>query len=149
MGMNVLDNCPRCGKVFVRGVRNVCPDCYAQVEEEFKRVYDYVRKSENRKRNIYEVSDATDVSVNQIMEFVRSGRISISEFPQLAYPCESCGEVLIVEGRLCENCRKKLSSEVRRAFEMEEEEDRRKKRGGYFILHDEMQPEEKKPKKRN
>lgn len=138
MEQNTLDNCPRCGKLFLRGVRTVCPECYREVEEEFKRVYEYVRKSENRQRDIYEVSEATKVSVDQIIEFIRSGRLSVADYPQLAYPCESCGEVLITEGRICERCRKKLSAEIRQSY-AEEEALRHKKGAGYLFLQEGLQ----------
>ncbi len=148
MSLNALDNCPRCGKLFVRGARSVCPDCYREVEEEFKRVYEYVRKSENRQRNIYEVSEATNVTVKQITEFIRAGRLSTADFPHLAYPCESCGENLITEGRICESCRQKLSAEIRKSFAEVEEEERRRRNGtGFYLLEEKLKTLESKKKK--
>ncbi|MBE3596017.1 MAG: zinc ribbon domain-containing protein [Hydrogenibacillus sp.] len=107
--MEELANCPRCGRLFVRTPgQKVCPSCSAEVEEEFERVYEFIRQKENRQSTIYEVSEKTQVSVRQITEFVREGRIRIADHPNLAYPCERCGEVLITEGRYCPACLKML-----------------------------------------
>jgi flagellar operon protein (TIGR03826 family) len=119
MSLDSLANCPRCGKLFVKGIRTICPDCFNLVEEEYKKVYEYVRNKENRRSTIYEVSEATGVSVRQITEFVRSGRLSIVDYPNLAYPCDSCGENLVLQGNLCEPCRERLAREIRNTFEDE------------------------------
>lgn len=105
--MPQLDNCPRCGKLFVRTVRPICNDCQKEIDEQFKLVYDYLRKKENRQATIYEVSENTGVSVAQIKQFIREGRLIIRDLPNMGYPCESCGEI-IREGRMCVACRKKF-----------------------------------------
>jgi len=101
-----LGNCPRCGKVFARGVHDVCPACVKEIEEEYERCHDYLK--EHKGVTIYELSEATEVSVRQITKFIREGRISLEGAPNLAYPCESCG-MLIREGTICDSCRKRLS----------------------------------------
>lgn len=109
--MAQLDNCPRCGRLFVKLARKVCPQCHQKVEEEFRRVYDFLRKKENRQATIYETSEQTGVSVTQIKEFIRQGRLEIKDFPRMGYPCETCGE-LIKEGRFCHSCRQQLLKEM-------------------------------------
>jgi flagellar operon protein (TIGR03826 family) len=96
-----------CGRVFVRTVRPICPACHQEIEAQYKKVYDYLRKKENRQATIYEVSENTGVTVARIKEFIREGRLQLSQFPNMGYPCESCGAI-IREGRLCEPCRKKF-----------------------------------------
>lgn len=105
--MNQLKNCTMCGRLFVRTVRPICPSCYKELEAQYRKVYNYLRQKENRQATIYEVSEATGVSVPQIKEFIREGRLHIAEFPNMGYPCESCGTI-IREGRICEPCRKKF-----------------------------------------
>lgn len=115
MALNI-DNCPRCGKIFAKGVRDICPACVKEVDEEYERCVEYLR--ENRGSTIKELSDAVDVSVKQITRFIREGRISLYNAPNLAYPCEVCG-ILIREGSLCDSCRGRLQKDVNRATELE------------------------------
>jgi len=81
-----LVQCARCGKLFVRppGSRTrYCPDCLREVEAEFRRVYDYLRRQRGRKASLREISEATEVSVRQIREFIFEGRLRLLEFPEL------------------------------------------------------------------
>lgn len=75
------------------------------------KVSTYLRDPENRNATIYDTSDATGVSVRQITKFIRQGRISLKNFPNMGYPCESCGQ-LTTEGNLCLDCRKKFTSSM-------------------------------------
>ncbi|OAR05150.1 hypothetical protein SA87_08355 [Hydrogenibacillus schlegelii] len=140
--MGELANCPRCGRVFVRlPGQKVCPACAAEIEAEFERVYAFIRKKENRQATIYEVSDKTGVSVRQITEFIREGRIRIADHPNLAYPCERCGKALITEGRFCPSCKKELeemTEQLKRALEARPE-------AGERYLQKKGRPPEKRP----
>ncbi|MDQ0339897.1 flagellar operon protein (TIGR03826 family) [Caldalkalibacillus uzonensis] len=109
--MAQLENCPRCGTLFVRTVRKVCPQCHQEIEQQYRIVYDFLRRKENREATIYETSEQTGVSVAQIKEFIRQGRLQLKDLPNMGYPCESCG-TLIQEGRLCKSCRERLISEM-------------------------------------
>lgn len=101
--MGELQNCPRCDKLFVKNFRDVCQDCFKEEEELFQKVYQFVRKKENRMASIKEVEEGTGVEEELIIKFVKQGRISVHSFPNLAYPCESCGK-MIREGRICYLC---------------------------------------------
>ncbi|MCI3921334.1 hypothetical protein MO973_24510 [Paenibacillus sp. TRM 82003] len=57
------------------------------------------------------MSEGTGVSTGQITKFVREGRISIADFPQMSYECEVCG-ASIRESHLCDNCRQRLVKDV-------------------------------------
>ncbi|MGG1552430.1 TIGR03826 family flagellar region protein [Paenibacillus ferrarius] len=115
MGMNVA-NCPRCGKIFVKGFAEVCPNCLKDLEQQYEKCLKYLR--DHRGTNITDLSEATGVSVKQITKFIREGRISIMNAPNMAYPCEVCG-TLIRENTLCEPCRMKLVKDVRNTTEDE------------------------------
>ncbi|WP_025027194.1 TIGR03826 family flagellar region protein [Caldalkalibacillus mannanilyticus] len=128
MGFNQLDNCPKCGKLFVKGIRDVCSDCYKLEEEEYKKVNAYLKKKENRQASLYEVSEATAVTVKQITKFIRQGRISLNDLPNMGLPCETCGEPTKT-GSICPACRAKLTKQVESFVEREEkriEEDKLK-----------------------
>lgn len=111
MGFNQLDNCPKCGKLFIKGMKDVCKDCFKIEEEEYLTVSIFLRDRENKQATIYDASEATEVSVKQIKKFIRQGRISIEGFPNMGYPCESCGE-LTKDGNFCSSCRSKLNRDV-------------------------------------
>jgi len=139
MGFNQLSNCPKCGKLFVKGMRDVCNDCFKIDEEEYKIVTTYLKQRENRKASLYEVSDATGVSVKQITRFVRQGRISLKDFPNMGAPCDSCGQPAS-SGNLCVNCKNKFTKEIESFVEKEEkrmEKDKLKVKDiGYLHIKD-------------
>jgi flagellar operon protein TIGR03826 len=110
MNLNIA-NCPRCGKIFARGISDVCATCKREVEEEYLRCVEYLR--DNRGASIHELSEATGVSIRQITKFIREGRFALINAPNLGYPCESCGNP-IQSGNLCEECRKKFAREARK-----------------------------------
>jgi flagellar operon protein (TIGR03826 family) len=119
MSLGKLDNCPRCDTLFVKGIRDVCPKCYQEVEKEYEKCAQFLRKRENRGANIQQVSEATGVSIKQITKFIKEGRISIANNPNMGYPCESCG-ILITVGNLCDMCAKELKREMSLDAELRE-----------------------------
>lgn len=136
MGMNVA-NCPRCGKIFVKGFAEVCPNCLKDLEQQYDKCLKYLRA--NKGTNINDLSEATDVSVKQITKFIREGRISIVHAPNMAYPCEVCG-TLIRENTLCEPCRMKLVKDVRNTAEDERRNEELKRQEGKisFKIHERL-----------
>ncbi|OIB03144.1 flagellar protein [Paenibacillus sp. LC231] len=107
-----LGNCPRCGKLYTVNIREMCTECMKVIEKEYEKCANFLR--EQKGATIHEVSEATEVSVRQITKFIKEGRISIANAPNLAYPCEVCG-TLIRESNMCESCRTRLTRELRQA----------------------------------
>ncbi len=105
MGVN-LGNCPRCGRLFANNFRDICPSCIKGIEEEYEKCLKYLR--EEKTATIQEVHEATGVSIRQITKFIKEGRISVANNPNMMYPCEVCG-VLIREGNMCDSCRTRLT----------------------------------------
>jgi flagellar operon protein (TIGR03826 family) len=131
--MAQLSNCVRCDSLFVRGVKDICPKCVMEVEKEYELCAKFLRKRENRGATIQDVSDATGVSVKQITRFIREGRISIDNNPNLGYPCENCGK-LIGSGHLCPECAGELKREITQQLDVEkrlEQEEKERRRVGY------------------
>ncbi|GIQ69964.1 hypothetical protein XYCOK13_27880 [Xylanibacillus composti] len=108
MGLNVA-NCPRCGRIFARGLHDVCPACVKEIENEYEVCAEYLR--ENKGANMHELSEATQVSIRQITKFIREGRISLMGLPNMGFPCESCG-IMIRSGTLCDGCRSNLQKGI-------------------------------------
>lgn len=109
MGLNVA-NCPRCGKIFARGLYEVCPACVKEIEKEYEACAEFLR--ENKGTNMHELSEVTGVTIRQITKFIREGRISLMGLPNMGFPCESCG-IMIRGGNLCDSCRGKLQKGIR------------------------------------
>jgi len=107
-----LTYCPKCGKLFSKSFREVCNSCHQDLEKDYERCAEHLRK--NRGMDIQQLSEETEISIKQITRWVREGRISLMDAPNLSYPCESCG-TLIREGHLCETCKKRLTRDVRNA----------------------------------
>lgn len=63
---------------------------------------------------MHELSEETKVSPRQITQFIREGRISIYQAPNLTYDCEVCGNP-IREGHMCESCRNRLVRQIQEA----------------------------------
>ncbi|WP_274654209.1 TIGR03826 family flagellar region protein [Paenibacillus humicola] len=130
--MNV-DNCPRCGKLFTKNFRDVCPACIKEIDREYALCADYLRR--NRGATTQELSEATGVSAKQITRFIREGRISLVGAPNLGYPCELCG-TLIRESHICADCRNKLAKDtdrLRKNMVSEAEKSREQGQGSYQI----------------
>ncbi|MGZ0043318.1 TIGR03826 family flagellar region protein [Paenibacillus ottowii] len=107
-----LDNCPRCGKLFIKNVRGICQNCIKEIEIEYEKCVKHIR--ENKGIHMHELSEATGVSVKQITTFIREGRISIANAPNMTYPCEVCG-IPIREGHMCDSCRTRLTKDLNQA----------------------------------
>ncbi|WP_151733754.1 flagellar protein [Paenibacillus tengchongensis] len=106
--MNV-DNCPRCGRLYVKNPSELCQSCLKELEHQYEICVDYLRK--NRGTNIQELSDVTGISIKEITRFIREGRISIANAPNMMVACEVCG-TLIREGHMCDSCRSRLSKDI-------------------------------------
>ncbi|MGH2319172.1 flagellar protein [Planococcus sp. SE5232] len=111
MGANQLDNCRICGTLFLKDYTDYCLDCYKKIEQDFKVVNDFLRIESNRFADIQEISRGTTISVKQISDFIRDGRIYADDFPNLGYPCKRCGKV-IKRQILCDDCYEEFSAEI-------------------------------------
>ncbi|WP_127581205.1 flagellar protein [Paenibacillus koleovorans] len=133
MAMN-LDNCPQCGKLYVKNSYNACPACLRAVEDQYQACVQFLRR--NRTSSIYELSEATGVSVRQITKFIREGRITNREAPNVQTPCEVCNGP-VKDGHICDTCRMKLSRDVNHLKEdVKRRDEERQKLGNTFQIKD-------------
>ncbi|WP_100374059.1 TIGR03826 family flagellar region protein [Bacillus sp. FJAT-45037] len=107
--MRDVANCPKCGSLFVKALRPICNPCYKEQEDYYDKVSRFMRKKQNRMASIREVHEYTEVPLEQIHQFVKEGRIMVTHFPNLGYPCESCGTI-VQEGRICSACKGNITS---------------------------------------
>ncbi|HLR08873.1 MAG TPA: TIGR03826 family flagellar region protein [Bacillota bacterium] len=133
--MSELANCVRCGDVFAKQTRNICPDCYKEEEEAFDKVYRFLRDRKNREATLDEINRATGVEKDLIIKFIKERRLRTSDFPKLAYPCERCG-VDIVSGRICSQCSEEILDEWEHLEKQEQREKERKERQKIYYTLD-------------
>ncbi|SIS50877.1 flagellar operon protein TIGR03826 [Alicyclobacillus vulcanalis] len=105
-----IANCRRCGKLYNRVGRDICPDCMKQEDEHLTAIRAYLRQ--HPLANIYEVSNGTGVPYDEIVQFLRDGRLLLRNNPNMVYPCDRCGTPT-QSGRLCANCAKEMARELR------------------------------------
>jgi hypothetical protein len=91
---------------------DLCQPCIKELENQYEICVEYLRK--NKGTNIQQLSDATEISIKEITRFIREGRISIANAPNMMLPCEVCG-TLIREGHMCDSCRARLSKDLNNA----------------------------------
>ncbi|MBO8159046.1 TIGR03826 family flagellar region protein [Thermosyntropha sp.] len=107
--VNDLRNCPKCGRLFAYQGRNLCKKCQEEEENEYLLVRKYVR--DNPGATIFEVSEATGVEEEKILQFLREGRLQ-SKGLAAALECERCGKK-ISAGRFCPECIKEMDAQIK------------------------------------
>ena len=103
--MNVR-NCRSCGKLFnyITGLP-ICPACKEAKEAKFQEVKNFVY--DNKGATIKEISEACEVEVQQIQQWVREERLVFADDSPISVACDNCG-AMIKTGKLCEKCKKEL-----------------------------------------
>ncbi|MCG1021578.1 TIGR03826 family flagellar region protein [Sutcliffiella horikoshii] len=121
--MSQLDNCPNCGEIYVKNAfREVCEACYKEEEVQYQTVYKYIRQRDNRMASLDQVVENTGVAESLILKFIRKGRIQLTQFPNLGYPCDRCGR-MIREDKLCIGCKKDIQGQL---SQLDREEERQR-----------------------
>lgn len=107
--MNVR-NCRKCGKIFnyVSGPP-ICMQCKEALEAKFQEVKQYIY--DNRYASIPQVSEACDVSPNQIQQWLREERLELAEGSGITLFCENC-EAPIMSGRFCDKCKNSMADQL-------------------------------------
>jgi flagellar operon protein (TIGR03826 family) len=130
-----LRNCPNCNSLFVKtNLRDVCENCYKVEQKQFDLAYNFIRRSENRKATMDEIVTATEVDEELIMKWIRSGKLRVTGFPNLGYPCEQCG-TLIQKGSICTDCSTGLIKDLNKSEEEKKriQELKKRDRATYFL----------------
>jgi flagellar operon protein (TIGR03826 family) len=135
--MGELANCPKCGEIFVKTqFREICQNCWKEEEKAFETVNQFIRKRENWAATIPQVVEATGVEEELLFKFIRTGRLILTKFPNLGYPCDKCGKI-IREGKFCVSCKEEFRKELE-LHEAEEERkrdiERREKQATYYAI---------------
>jgi flagellar operon protein (TIGR03826 family) len=110
-----LANCSRCGRVFslVPGGRDLCPACIKEEDNNYLKIFHYL--STRPSATAQEIAQATEVDIKEIYRYVRENRLRLVQ-ADTGLRCESCG-MPISQGKICENCLKTLSEEIKNDIE--------------------------------
>ena len=106
-------NCPRCGKLFNEIKSPVCPACEKAEEDDFQRVREYI--GENELSTLQEISEATGVRAKKIIQYIKDGRLEVTNGMNGEIVCESCATPLR-RGRFCDKCLIALNRSVNSIF---------------------------------
>ena len=120
MEVRACKTCKRLFNYITGPVR--CPACADVLEKKFQQVKQYIW--DNKTASLQEISDANDVSIGQLRQWVREERLSFTEDSPVGLECEACGAT-IKTGRFCDNCKGKLSNTLMSALPKETKQERK------------------------
>ena len=110
--MPELKNCRRCKRIFsyIAGIQ-ICEPCKKEEDKLFEKIWAYLR--DNPGVSMRAVSEELDVPYEQLMRYLREGRLQIKNPDgSIVLFCEKCGEI-IKAGRICESCEKGLTKALK------------------------------------
>ncbi|MDZ5471944.1 TIGR03826 family flagellar region protein [Bacillus sp. 31A1R] len=139
--MAELMNCPKCDEIFVKNqFRDICQKCWKEEEKDYETVYQFLRKRENRAATMEQVVEETGVEEDIILKFIRQGRLKVTSFPNLGYPCQKCGKIIQRE-KVCPPCAEQLRKELelhKNEEERKREIEKRDKQATYFSVDEDF-----------
>ncbi len=98
----MLRNCIVCGRLFKSTNQNICDKCTDDEESPYIKVREYLYQ--NRGASAVEVSEATGVSVSNILKLINDNRIALVGERTSQHRCPSCGEYISHSG-FCSGCK--------------------------------------------
>ena len=107
-------SCKNCGRLFnyLQGPP-LCQACRKKLEDKFTEVRNYIRQNDSA--TMQEISDAMEISVKQIKQWVREERLTFSSESPVGIECESCG-AMIRTGRFCDKCKGTMASNLTKMY---------------------------------
>ncbi len=102
-----LSRCPRCGDVFLREKFDICNKCRSSENEKIDLIKRYI--DEHPDANLEELTKVSGMDQDEILHYVREGRLLSEDLTSLEITCEECG-TRISTGRFCRKCRERLSN---------------------------------------
>jgi len=103
-----ISNCMRCGSIFSRVDKLICPECLKKEEENFGKAMEWLR--DNPGKNIQALCEATGIDRQNILRWIRENRIATTE-PSDMVRCKKCGAP-ISAGNLCDQCKLGFANKV-------------------------------------
>ena len=126
----LVANCPRCGKVFQKNLRNLCLDCSSGIDVLLNSSLDFLRK--HHRSTCEQVSAATGATQEQLTAWMKEGKLLLSDYPNLHYACASCSRP-IRKHKLCTDCTSRLNRDIRELRDKEQPAQVRRERAASSI----------------
>ena len=119
-----VESCRICKRLFdYLGGQKICPECRDALEKKFIEVRDYIRANPNV--DITQIAEDNEVSVQQLNEWVREGRLEFTKGSPIKINCEKCG-ASITSGRFCDKCKEQMAGNLSSAFKKDESASKKK-----------------------
>lgn len=96
-----LENCSRCGRLYQRIAKPLCPECAVEEEEHAERVMEYLGRHPGA--TIHEIAKAAEVDEGFVLKLLRDGRIQMANDVRPELSCRACG-AKIKSGQYCSEC---------------------------------------------
>lgn len=103
----ILENCPLCGRLYIKNNAGLCPACYEIEEKQASIAIAYLHEHPNA--TLIQIHQATGIKKSVILHMIKTGRLI-----GVPYPCEHCGAP-IYAGALCGGCAKLLTQELKQS----------------------------------
>ncbi|MBQ4293372.1 MAG: flagellar protein [Lachnospiraceae bacterium] len=102
--------CRKCKRLFnAFGEALYCPQCMQESESKLVEVKDYLW--DKKIASMHEISQACDVSIDQLKEWLREERLSLAD-GATELLCEKCGQPILT-GRYCAECKDKMLTDLK------------------------------------
>lgn len=104
--------CPRCASQlkYLSLGDYVCPNCGHKEKDDYGKVREFI--DENGPCSAYVIHMSTGVSQEVINDFIKKGKLEVTDDSPVYLKCEECGAD-IKYGRLCPNCAKSKVSKIK------------------------------------
>lgn len=109
-------NCRKCGKLFIKTVGDICPECIKKEQETLQNVIEYCQFKDVV--TLDEISKDLEVPVSKLEKFLLDRKL-VQIMDKLEITCKNCGKVFRIEtlGTLyCPNCRPLMENKLGRTF---------------------------------
>lgn len=111
-----IAHCPLCGEVYQKNLRNMCQECSSAEDRMFSQLEFVLRR--NRKLTTEEAAVAAGIPVAKIRSWIRTGKLTLGDYPNLADKCDLC-KAPIRSGHLCSSCSRRIRTDIAKVFEQE------------------------------
>lgn len=103
-----VKNCKVCKRMFNYIAGEVlCPACRDEMEVKFRDIKDYLWEHKNS--SVDEVAEKFEIPKQTIFDWIRQGRLQLSEDSMIRLTCERCGSSILT-GMYCAPCQRELKA---------------------------------------
>ncbi|QMV40356.1 hypothetical protein [Cohnella cholangitidis] len=127
----MVAHCPECGNVFQKNPRNLCASCATIVDQQMQSIERYLLR--NRMATTEDLAQATTLSPQRIRAWIRKGKLSIFDYPNMTDQCDLCASP-IRRGHLCTPCSTKIKDDIARTLEREQKMKERLRAAHSYIV---------------